>query len=61
MIHNAHYIDTFGLFEGKGMNAIPIQHEQYMGIVHLFIGTILSFALSSLNNTFFLCRLPASS
>jgi hypothetical protein len=38
LIHDAHYIDTFGLLEGKGVNAIPIQREQYMGIVRLFIG-----------------------
>jgi hypothetical protein len=27
------------LLEGKSMNAVPIQREQYSGIVHLFIGT----------------------
>jgi hypothetical protein len=37
-IHNAHYIDTFGLFEGRCVNVIPIQREQYGGTVHLFIG-----------------------
>jgi hypothetical protein len=37
MIHNAHYIDTFVLLEGKGMHAIPIQREQYGGTVLLFI------------------------
>jgi hypothetical protein len=36
-IHNVYYICTFGLLEGKSVNAIPIQHEQYKGIVHLFI------------------------
>jgi hypothetical protein len=29
LIHNANYIDTFGFLEGKGMNTIPIQREQY--------------------------------
>jgi hypothetical protein len=29
LIHNAHYIDTFGLLKGKGVNTIPIQREQY--------------------------------
>jgi hypothetical protein len=38
LIHNAHYIDTFGLLEGKSVNAIPIRREHYEGIVHLFIG-----------------------
>jgi hypothetical protein len=37
LIHNAYYIDTFGLLKGKGVNAIPIQREQYGDIVHLFI------------------------
>jgi hypothetical protein len=38
LIHNVHYICTFGLLEDKSVNAIPIQHEQYGGTVHLFIG-----------------------
>jgi hypothetical protein len=38
LLHNTHYIDTFGLFKGKGMKAIPIPHERYGGTVHLFIG-----------------------
>jgi hypothetical protein len=38
-IHNLHYICTFGLLEDKSVNAISIQREQYMGTVHLFIGS----------------------
>jgi hypothetical protein len=38
LTYNAHYIDTFILFEGKGVNTIPIQRERYRGNVHLFIG-----------------------
>jgi hypothetical protein len=38
LTYNAHYIDTFVLFEGKGMNTIPIQREQYRGTIHLCIG-----------------------
>jgi hypothetical protein len=37
------YKCTFGLIEGKkykrGTKASTSQHEQYMGTVHLFIGT----------------------
>jgi hypothetical protein len=35
-------IDTFGLTEGENVSdveAITMQREQYMGTVHLFIGT----------------------
>jgi hypothetical protein len=27
LIHDTHYIDTFGLLEGKGVNAVTIQRE----------------------------------
>ena len=33
-----YYIYTFVLFEGDDARAITIQHEQYGGTVHLFIG-----------------------
>ena len=37
------HICTFGLTEGKGTSVtherVPVQREQYRGIVHLFIGT----------------------
>jgi hypothetical protein len=32
-------MDTFDLFEGVDARAITIQREQYMGTIHLFIGT----------------------
>jgi hypothetical protein len=38
MVHNVHYIYTFGLFDGDDVRAITIQREQYGGTVHLFIG-----------------------
>ena len=38
MVHNVHYIYTFGLFDGDDVRAITIQCEQYGGTVHLFIG-----------------------
>ena len=43
-----YYIDIFGLFEGDDARAITIQHEQYGGTVHLFIG----MGHSSCKNTF---------
>jgi hypothetical protein len=36
LIHNAHYIDTFGLLGGKGVNVIPIQREQY-GVLFTYL------------------------
>jgi hypothetical protein len=33
-----YYIDTFDLFDGNDIRAIRIQHEQYGGTIHLFIG-----------------------
>jgi hypothetical protein len=36
MVHNVYYICTFGLL--KGEYNFHNQHEQYRGIVHLFIG-----------------------
>jgi hypothetical protein len=35
---DTHCIDSFGLHEGKGVNAVTIQREQYGATVHLFIG-----------------------
>jgi hypothetical protein len=35
---DTHCIDTFGLFEDRGVNEITIQRQQYGGTVHLFIG-----------------------
>jgi hypothetical protein len=38
MTYNSQYIGTFGLLEGRDVNTIQIQREQYGGTVHLFIG-----------------------
>jgi uncharacterized protein YcgI (DUF1989 family) len=38
VIHDIYCICTFGLLEGESESTIPIQHEQYGGTIHLFIG-----------------------
>jgi hypothetical protein len=50
-----HCVDTSGLLEGKSVNAVTIQREQYGGIVHLFIGNRTSsydITFISLKNTY---------
>jgi hypothetical protein len=52
---DTHYIDTFGLLEGKSVNAVTIQREQHGGTVHLFIGnctTSYDITFIPSNNTY---------
>jgi hypothetical protein len=60
VIQSIYYICTFDLFEGKSANtASPMKHEQYRGIVHLFIdkwrspskSTIMTLISTNYSNT----------